>query len=348
MAGYVAYVGSYTNNNKKGIQIYDVDIEECVFTYKGEVDVNNPSYLISSRDKKFLYSIVDEGVSAFRIEEDGNLSFINTQWIGGMRGCYLAVDSKNRYLFIGGYHDGRVTMMNLEEDGSIGEIACGLFHEGQGISSVERRLEPKITCVELSPDEKYLYTVDYGIDQVVVYEIDYDKGELNEAAIIRCAFGTAPRMVRMSHNGKFLYLLSEKRNKIDVYKIINKDGKLDYDLIQTVSVIKDTYMTAAAATIELSADEEYVFSSVDAVNSLACLKRNKRTGMLEFKFDTRVSGDYPKYISVMPNRKHVVSLNHDSNEMRAFEINYEWNYALMRKPPVKVNQPNCMKIVRLS
>ena len=69
--------------------------------------------------------------------------------------------------------------------------------------------------------------------------------------------------------------------------------------------------------------------------------------MLEFKFDTRISGDYPKYISVMPDRKHVVSLNHDSNEMRGFEINYEWNYALMRKPPVKVNQPNCMKIVKL-
>jgi 6-phosphogluconolactonase len=79
MAGYVAYVGSYTNNKKKGIQFYDVDVDECVFTYKGEVDVHNPSYLIASHDKKFLYSIVDEGVSAFRIEEDGNLSFINTQ-----------------------------------------------------------------------------------------------------------------------------------------------------------------------------------------------------------------------------------------------------------------------------
>ena len=85
MAKYVAYVGSYTNNNSKGIQIYDVDIDECEFTYKGEVDVHNPSYLIASADKKFLYSIVDEGVASFRIEEDGNLTHINTQWIGGMR-----------------------------------------------------------------------------------------------------------------------------------------------------------------------------------------------------------------------------------------------------------------------
>ncbi len=347
MAKYVAYVGSYTNNNSKGIQIYDADVDECVFTYKGEVDVHNPSYLTASADKKFLYSIVDEGVASFRIEEDGNLTHINTQWIGGMRGCYLAVDSKNRYLFVGGYHDGRVTMMNLLEDGSVGEIACGLFHEGLGISSVETRLEPKITCVELSPDEKYLYTVDYGIDQVVVYEIDYDRGELKEANIIRCPFGTLPRMVRISKDNKFLYLLSEKRNKIVVYSIEENAGKIEFDEIQAVSVIKDTYMTAAAATLEISRDEEYIFASVDAVNSLACLKRSVRTGMLEFQFDIRVSGDYPKYINIMPDRKHIVSLNHDSNEMRAFEVNYEWKYALMRKPPVKVHQPNCMKIVKI-
>ena len=90
-----------------------------------------------------------------------------------------------------------------------------------------------------------------------------------------------------------------------------------------------------------------LFASIDAVNSLACLKRSVRTGMLEFQFDIRVSGDYPKYINIMPDRKHIVSLNHDSNEMRAFEVNYEWKYALMRKPPVKVHQPNCMKIVKL-
>ena len=37
----------------------------------------------------------------------------------------------------------------------------------------------------------------------------------------------------------------------------------------------------------------------------------------------------------------------NSMSMAKGEINYEWNYALMRKPPVKVNQPNCMKIVKL-
>ena len=34
--------------------------------------------------------------------------------------------------FVGGHHDGRVTMMHLNEDGSIGDIADGIFHKGMG------------------------------------------------------------------------------------------------------------------------------------------------------------------------------------------------------------------------
>ena len=30
-----------------------------------------------------------------------------------MRGCYVELDDEDRYLFVGGYHDGRVSMMRL-------------------------------------------------------------------------------------------------------------------------------------------------------------------------------------------------------------------------------------------
>lgn len=347
MPKYVAYCGNFINDGNQGIRIYDVDMVTGVFTFRSEVEAHNPIYLTVSKDKKFLYSIVEEGVSAFSINDDGSLNFLNTKWIGGLRGCYLTVDSENRYIFIGGYYDGRITMINLLEDGSIGDVTCGIFHQGLGISSVEARLEPKVTCVELSHDEKLLYTVDYGIDQVVVYSINYTIGKLDVADIIRCPFGTMPRMVRLTKDDKYVYILSEKRNKIDVMKADRENGKLSHDKIQSVSVIKDTYMTAAAAALEISRDEEYVYASVDAVNSFACLKRDARTGELRFEFDFRVSGDCPGSIYIFPDKKHVVSLNYDTNEMRTFEMHYKHKYALMRKPPLKIKKPTCLKIMKL-
>ena len=97
---------------------------------------------------------------------DGDLEAVNKQWIGGMRGCYVEVDDEKRYLFVGGHHDGRVTMMHLEKDGSIGTIADGIFHKGMARGSDRRTNTPHVDCVKLTPDQKFLCAVDNGLDQV--------------------------------------------------------------------------------------------------------------------------------------------------------------------------------------
>ena len=100
---YVAYVGTYTHENSVGIHIYDVDVTKGYMTERKVVPINNPSDLVVSKNRKFLYSIADEGVEAFKVLKDGDLEPINEQWIGGMRGCYVEVDDENRYLFVGGH-----------------------------------------------------------------------------------------------------------------------------------------------------------------------------------------------------------------------------------------------------
>ena len=195
---YVAYVGTYTHENSVGIHIYDVDVTKGYMKERKVVPINNPSDLVVSRNRKFLYSIADEGVEAFKILKDGDLEPINEQWIGGMRGCYVEVDDENRYLFVGGHHDGRVTMMHLNEDGSIGDIADGIFHKGMGRSIAQRNFIPHVDCVKLTPDQKFLCAVDNGLDQVKIYRVDYEYGKLELVDIIRGPLESAPLLIRFS------------------------------------------------------------------------------------------------------------------------------------------------------
>ena len=157
---YVAYVGTYTHGSSVGIHIFDVDAEKGKMVERKVVPINNPSDVIVSTSGKFLYSIADEGVQSFRILPDGDLEPINSVWTGGMRGCYLEVDEQDRYLFVAGYHDGRITMMNLNEDGSIGEIADGIFHKGIGVNITDRSSMPHVTCVKVTPDQQSVCAVD--------------------------------------------------------------------------------------------------------------------------------------------------------------------------------------------
>ena len=56
---YVAYVGTYTQENSVGIHIYDVDLENAGMIEKKVIPIHNPSDLTISKNKKFLLIIVD-------------------------------------------------------------------------------------------------------------------------------------------------------------------------------------------------------------------------------------------------------------------------------------------------
>ena len=74
---YVAYVGTYTHENSVGIYVYDLDPDTGILKERSVAPINNPSYLCASYDGKYLYSIADEGVAAFSIDENGDLIFMS-------------------------------------------------------------------------------------------------------------------------------------------------------------------------------------------------------------------------------------------------------------------------------
>ena len=345
---YVAYVGTYTHENSVGIHIYDVDVPNGYMKERKVVPINNPSDLVVSKNRKFLYSIADEGVEAFKILKDGDLEPINEQWIGGMRGCYVEVDDENRYLFVGGHHDGRVTMMHLNEDGSIGDIADGIFHKGMGRSIAQRNFIPHVDCVKLTPDQQFLCAVDNGLDQIKIYRVDYEFGKLRLVDIVRGPIESAPRMIRFSRDGKHAYILYELLNQIEVYNYEVKNGSPIFEKVQTVSTMgpKDDDICAASG-MEVSKSGKYLYCSNSGVNSVVCYEIDAKTGMLTQQFHTRVCSDFPKMLAIFPDEKHYLTLNNASNDIAFYAVNYKDKYSSWQGRPVRVDKPNCIYILKL-
>ena len=259
---YMAYVGSYSYNGKsKGITVYDVDVEKGIFKERCEVDVDNSSYVIASNDNKTLYSIADEGVVAFRILENGSLSRLNSAKIKGMRGCHLSTDAKDRYVFVSGFHDGKATVLRLRRDGGVGEIVTGVFHKGLG-SVADRNFRPHVTCCRYTPDEKYLMVCDSGLDQVKIYRFGETDEHLFQVDAIRCDLESAPRNLRFSSDGRFIYLMYEQKNVIDVYTYESGDRVPVIEKIQTISTTgKKCNQLTAACSLRFSLDEKHMFCS---------------------------------------------------------------------------------------
>ena len=344
---YVAYISSYTQGDSHGIRIYDVDMKNGRFKEKDKVEITNSSYLTISHNGKFLYSITDFGVEAYTIQPDGDLELINFAPINGMRGCYVSTDYTDRYLFVAGYHDGKLTVLRLKEDGSIGEITDEIYHKGLG-SMAERNFRPHINCARMTHDNKYLLVADQGMDHVNVYRFDVEKGKVKLEDIIRSEMESAPRHIKISEDGRYIYILHELKCYIDVYEYADHDNDPTFEKIQTVELIELTRgNTDSASAFSFSLDYNYLLSSIAGDNSVIVFNVDKKTGLLKKNFLLPVSGEYPKDAEFFPDNKFLVSLNHESNTMTFFHIDLEHGTMIMNGPAMKVNMPNCIVFHKL-
>lgn len=346
---YMAYVGSYSYTGKaKGITVYDVDANAGTFKKRCEIDVDNSSYLTVSRDGKTLYSIADEGVVAFRIQSNGSLTRLNSAKIKGMRGCHLDTDKDGKYVMVSGFHDGKVTILRLKNDGRVGEIVDGVFHKGLG-SVAERNFRPHVTCTRRTPDGKFVMAADAGLDHVKIYRFSERDEHLVQVDAIRCEMESGPRNFIFSDDGRFFYLMYEQKNVIDVYTYETGNRVPKIEKIQTISTTgKKQNQLTAACSIRFSSDQAYVFCGNAGDETVSVYKRDAETGLLTQICCLPISGEYPKDIAVFPDDQHIACINHESNSITFFKVDYEKGLLIMSSSEIRCNEPNCCALVKVS
>lgn len=347
---YVAYVASYTSGNgdKFGIRIYDVDAVNGRMKEKEKVSITNSSYITESHNKKYIYSITDFGVEAYKSDDNGKLLFLNEASINGMRGCYLSTDYDDRFLFCAGHHDGKITVLRLNDDGTIGEITDEIYEKGLGIAGGRNHV-PHVQCVKMTRDNKFLCAADLGMDRVTIYLLNHDTGKLMPEDIIHCDQDSAPRHLKFSDDGRFMYIIHEQKNTIEVYSYTVNGNLPEFEKIQTITTANtsDTRGIASSA-MNFSNDSRYMIASTMGENDVDIFDVDKESGMLTKILGLPIAGDYPKDVAFFPDCKHLVSLNHESNSMTFFTVNLDKKIIVMNGPEIKVEQPNCIVIHEIS
>lgn len=348
MKRYTAYVGTYTQGNDDGIHVFDMDTDNGTMKERSIVPVHNASYIRQSNNGRYLYSICDEGVEAFRIKEDGDLTEIGIYSIHGMRGCYITTDPDDRFLFVGGHHDAKITIMRLNEDGTIGEISDNFFHQGIG-SIVERNFTPHIDCIQLTPDQKFLCAVDSGLDQVKIYQFNKQKGTIKMIDFVPCDLESVPHRMVFSSDGRFSYVICQQKKVIEVYTYNGSGNSPVFERIQSISTLKGIHDDAASAAcaMYITPDGSHLFCSNAGENNVTVFDIDKETGLLKKLLSLPVSGDYPKDIITFPDGKHLICCNHETNELTFFAVDYKKGLLVANTRPLHVNKPNCIKIALL-
>lgn len=342
---YVAYVGSYTRGESDGIYILDANVEYAYFKVRDSFKINNPSFLRLSHDEQYLYSNCDEGVASFKILPDGGLELMNKASVNGLRPCYLSVDRANRYLLTAGYHDGKLTVLRLNADGTIQGVTDEVFMKGLG-SIAGRNYRCHVNCAIFSPDERFIMAVDLGMDQVKVYEFDHETGKIKLHDILRCELESGPKHMIFTSDGRYAYLTHE--NKCCVTKYAYDAETAHFTKLQTISTLPEKYDNYnSAITLKLTPDDRYLFVTNSGNNSVAIYEINEEDQMMKALCILPVSGEYPRDLAIMPGDQMFVSVNQEGNSMTSFKVNYDKGYIMMSGAPLKMPSPTSIQLKQI-
>ena len=348
-------VGTYTSGKSEGIYVYKFNTATGDYKLFSVTKSSNPSYLAVSPDKKMVYAVnenadstmnlVGGNISAFSFK-NGKLTEVNKQPSGGKHPCYVAVDKTGKWVFAANYSSGSIGLLKIKKDGSLDTLKQVIQHAGSGPNK-ERQLGPHVHCTYITPDNKYLFVPDLGIDKMKIYSFNAAKGHLQPAKSSDKSVtpGSGPRHVDIHPNGKYVYLMLEMTGEVVVYKNF---GNADLQEIQTISAQPPYIRTGniSGADIHVSPDGKFLYSSNRGnANTIAIFSINSADGTLTPVGQQPVLGIKPRNFNFSPGADFLLVANQESDNIVIFKRDKKTGLLSETGKQISVPNPVCVKWV---
>jgi 6-phosphogluconolactonase len=201
-------------------------------------------------------------VEAYAIDPaTGELTFINRQSSGGAVAAQPAVDPSGKYLVIANYSGGNFTVLPINSDGSLEPVSFTYTQASPVGPDTARQDMSHPHAVVYDPAGKFIAAADLGTDEVVIFSLDAETGELSLVSTQKSAPGAGPRHVAFNAEATLLYVVNEMGATIDVYPYDAATGEISAS-IQTISTVPDPFVgTKSTAEILIHPSGKFLYNS---------------------------------------------------------------------------------------
>ena len=341
-------VGTYTVGKSKGISVYRFNSKNGSAALVDSIISVNPSYLAVSPDQRFVYAVNELGntegggkVTAYRFDKaSGHLTQINQQSSMGEHPCYITVDKTGHWVIVGNYSSGTVAVLPVDKDGTLGAAVSVVQHRGSSIHS--RQEKPHVHATVLSPDNRFLYVPDLGIDKLMIYSFNAQNGQLlPKDTTLKLAAGSGPRHFVFHPNGRWAYLVQELAGTVTAFRAEN--GRLMP--VQTISGLPGGFSKPfTSADIHVSSDGKFLYTSNrDQSNTLAVFSINAASGKLALKGHQSTLGKTPRNFNLDPSGTYLLAANQNSDEIVVFKVDRKTGRLTDTNKRISVGNPVCVK-----
>ncbi len=332
---YLAYIGTSTGKNSKGIYVFRFNAMTGKLTPVGlAAESNSPSFLAIHPNYRFLYAAIEAGdfqgqksgaVAAYSIDRStGKLTFLNQVSSHGAGSCHVTVDKTGKNVFVANYDGGSIAVLPIGADGKLGEASTAIQHHGSSVNK-ERQEGPHAHCIQPSPDNRFALVADLGLDEVLVYRFDPARGTLtpNDPPFGKTPAGAGPRHFAFAPNGKFVYVINEIQCTASTFAYDAKQGALR--LLDTISTLPDGYTVTdkdSTAEMRVHPSGKFVYGSNRGHDSIAVFAVDSAKGTLTPVERVSTQGKTPRGFDIDPTGSYLIAANQDSDTLVVFQIDH--------------------------
>ncbi|MEO8496701.1 MAG: lactonase family protein [Planctomycetota bacterium] len=349
----LVFISAFAAGDQGAIHAYRLDLAtgqlKQVHSNSG---VEHPFFLALSPNNKFLYSIhaktfggkENEEVAAYEIVgSSGELKLLNRQSTLGTAACYLDVDATGKTVVVANYSTGSVASLPVRADGSLGEAATFIQHEGSSVNPA-RQAGPHAHCIVVSPDNRFVYAADLGLDQVLGYRLDPATAKLapNPQPFVKTPPGSGPRHLTFHPNGKHVYVINELLNSVTLFDYDSASGMLTER--QTISTLpKDFEGTSHCADLKITPNGRFLYGTNRGHDSIAAYEIGDDGRLTLIGIEPSL-GKGPQNLAITAGGELLLCANMPGNNVAVFRIDPNTGGLKSVSEPVSTTSPSCIMI----
>lgn len=348
------FVGSYAEQTDPGIYVYELNQISGEMKLLDQVSgMKNPTFVnVDDRSHK-LYSIAETKdetgerigeVVSFEIDPvQGSLSECKRTVTLKPSTSHIQRDRKDQYLILSGYHGGNVGLVKINNEGMADELTDERVHKGHGADPV-RQDRPHPHSTLCSPDNRFVFVADLGLDVIKIYKLDPDQDQLIYHGEALTPPGCGPRHLAFHPNGSYLYSINEVNSSITAFAYAAESGQLTP--LETVPTLPADYLEEnTTAEIAISKDGLFLYGSNRGHDSIVLYAIDPANGKLSFIEHVSTEGGHPRHFALTPDGGHLIVANRDSDQLNLFQVDLQNGRLTYTGQTARVSKPVCVQPV---
>jgi 6-phosphogluconolactonase len=300
-----------------------------------------PSFLalspVRSGSPRFLYAVnavndPNAQVTSFAIDaKTGALHQLGQVPSGGAGPACISVDASGHSAFVANYFGSSIASYRIQPNGSLSQPVDRIdFKDPKKFGALgpnsTHQDAPHPHCVTLSPDNRFLLVCDLGTDQISVFFVDPETGQLtNHKLFANNHPGSGPRHIAFHPNARWAYSINELDSTLDHYlwsatRFSDTPQGMLVNTNTPITTIAPDFPAAknAAAELAISPDGAFLYASNRGEDSLVVFSISAKGGHLTFLQRISCGGKGPRHFTLSSTAQWLLCGNQDSATITVF------------------------------